>query len=495
MMCISKAARFRYLIAFGLAAVLILTPWMLVMGQTKEAPTIRRDTDYVKYGVPKMGNTFRTEAEHMTALKVLGKLAESDPKLLPGFVPDGVSHRTFQRLTSPQRLSTDPTASKYFDALEALYLKHRSGGAKIFDAIFARIKTARISYMSNHLKSKPSDNEKFSAEVSSSLLGFVAARLDVKDEFGVDFQLRISNNDSLFSHAIKKMPPAFQEKIVLKIDEMVAANLEVAKKRKVVPDFMEKMLKANPTVRPKAMKFKMKHVKFPDLAKSWKLTDLKQAFEWLRRQKDINQAEMPRIDSPLLRKMLDPKTVKSAAAGEGNVHQLMAAMSTARGLYLEAFRMYQAAGLKVYMNEAIPLLATFYQLWWEDIEKFEVWEKKMQLFDKAFANKFLHKQFNSSAMTFCAWTINDAAYARINFPAASTLKFQAFAAEHYPQAFRMMSAEYRTKAASWFLRYKKNTDKWVKGAGPKCPEGLLGQKAMVDKIAAAIKNYMPKSVK
>ncbi|MDP6544567.1 MAG: hypothetical protein QGH60_11285 [Phycisphaerae bacterium] len=495
MMSMGAAGRFKHSIALLCATALVLSLQVFAVAETKDTPVILRYTDYEKYGMPKIGNTFWTEAEHMTAVKVLGKLAESDPKLLPGFAPDGVGHRTLQRLTSPQRLSTDPTASKYFDALEALYLKHRSGGVKIFDAIYARIKTVRISYMINHLKSKPSANERFSAEVSSSLLGFVAARLDVKDEFGVDFQMRISNSDSLFSHTIKKMPPAFQEKIVLKIDEMVAANPDIARKRKVVPDFMEKMLKTLPDVRPKAMKFKMKHVKLPDLTKKWKLTDLKQAVQWLIRQKDINRAEMPRIDSPLLRKMLDPQTVKSAATGEGNVYQLMAAMSTARGLYLSAFRMYRDADLKGYMKEAIPLLETFYRLWWEDIEKFEIWEKKMRVLDKAFADKFLHKQFNQSAMTFCAWSINDAAYARLNFPLESALKFQAFAAEHYPQAFKMMTDEYRTKAAGWFLRYKKNTDKWTKGGGPKIPAGLLGQKAMVDRIAAGIKSYMPKTVK
>ncbi len=493
MMSILPAGRVKYSITLLCGAAFVLSLQTFAAAANEDAPVILRDTDYVKYGMPKIGNTFWTEAEHMTALKVLGKLAESDPSLLPSF-SSGVGFKTFQRLVSPQRLSKDPTAAKYFDALEALYRKH-SKGVKSFDETFARITSARMNYMVSHLQSKPSANEKFSAEVSSSLVAYVAVRLDVKDEFGVRFHQAVSNSDSLFNYAIKKMPRAFQEKIVLKVDELVAANLKVARKRQVVPHFMEKMLKANPTVRPEAMKFKMKHVTLPDVDKSWNLADLKLAFEWLKRQKDINQAEMPRIDSPLLRKMLDPKTVRSAATGEGNVHQLMAAMSTARGLYLASFQMYRDADLKSYLKEAIPLLETFYRLWWEDIEKFEVWERKMQAFDKAFAKKFLHKQFNSTAMTFCAWTINDAAYARINFPAASTAKFQAFAAEHYPQAFKMMSEEYRTKAAAWFLRYKRNTDKWVKGGGANIPKTLLGQKAMVDKINAAIKPYMPKDVK
>lgn len=492
MTCIVTAARLKYVIALLFAGALALRPCTSAAAEDKDAISIRSERDYQKYGMPKLGHTLWTEQEYFTALKVSGELAKVNPAFLPSFkFPHGF--QIFRRFISPQKLST-PTGEKYFAALEKLYLEHRKAGPARFDEDFPRIQSARLQYALNHLKAGRG-NKAVADEIYVSLMSWLGARFDLKNDFSEMFHMRMKQSESFFHYIVKKMPPGFQEKVLLKIDAMAAANPKIALKREIVPDFMEKLLKSMPTVRPKTLKFVMKPAKSPDMTKTWAISDLMLAYRWLLRQAEIDKSKLPRIDSAMLRKMLDPKTIKSIVSTEGGIQQLGAAFSSARGLYLESFRIYQGAGLKEYMDEGVPLFKVFFELWWEDLEKHNEWKQKMQKTDKAVLNDFVAKQFNRNAMTFCAWAINDAAFARVNFPLADTAERQAFAVKYYPQAFRMLPEESRAKAAAHFFHYKSNTEAFIRTAKIRRDsyEDLLKQKAMVDKIEAAIKADIPKS--
>ena len=485
----SNVKRMGYPFLFFQFLIVVASQTLLAVNQD---PTIRNESDYLKYGMPESGKRgFWTEKENFRALEVVEKLAEINPEFLPSY-GGGRGNKFFSRMIKPKNLqSSGPAGEKYFSELERIYLKYRGVDRARFRLNMRSIVAARLVFTTNEILSWSSTNVDVEDEVFTSLMAWSRVRFDLKSEYSSEFHQEIMETESQFTHIVKRMSPEFQKKVILKLDSIADSYPVVAKQRKIIPDYMEKLLKSVPNIRPTGMKFVMKPAKQADLKKEWLTSDFELAAHWLVRQTEIDKSDLPRKGSAFFTKLTSPETLKYFMRSEGDVQEPYMVALGARVSFGTFRNAYARGGVQNYSYELAALHQIAHLIVWEEIKEI----REIKKLDAARNDVFINLRFNALVQHLCRLVLNDAAYARVHFPKEYLESFHASAIKYYPQAFRLHPEDVKIKSSSFFFEYKGNTESGLKSAKSPLREELLKQKKMMDQIESAIKSDLPKGVR